>query len=597
MSKKRHDFKPIRGKNLPLNVEPEWSSEQLLAAAIKKLKDFNQDMEDGEYVLLYPDGSQIKNIPGTDTPFTIGQYKETIGKAYQRITFYICTLKAFLSKSYGEDSFSEDEDDEVVVNVPPNRSPLSDTVLWSSPESSTPEPRHWSTATSEPSTSQSCNEQGLHPKSATTSQQAKSTTRLQQATTPVDHFTSSDFYDTYTNIYAPVIIDSSSSDLEEVEKYQEKDSDGQDGLTAADIVSNLSHKLNTTSCSRFNINRANVWDGALRGFRRCSFDPACSMLVKFTDDAGLMEEALDSGGPTREFLTLLMDAIKTRRVFEGKDNAKYLSYDSKAAEDNEYFHIGRMIAVSIVHGGPGPACLSPNFFLYLIGKVKTVDAPIEDIPDDEVKKALLEIKNATSLSELQGICEQHSSMLQTAGCYRFLRTLEDKMKVVNDYIQWYFIYRNHLSIQRFKEGLATLNVFNALEQHPSLFFSFMCYTESKLTADAVENLFHVQLSEPGSTSRQEEARVLSYWRDYLLYLEEKEAGPSLEDVLMFGTGLKKVPPAAIHPKPELVFQKKSRFPVANVCSNTIKIPVLPSYEEFQEAIDYGIQNSPGFGLP
>nr|XP_055036883.1 G2/M phase-specific E3 ubiquitin-protein ligase-like [Misgurnus anguillicaudatus] len=327
MSKKRNDFKPIRGKNLPLNVEPEWSSEQLLAAAIKKLKDFNQDMEDGEYVLLYPDGSQIKNIPGTDTPFTIGQYKEAIGKAYQRITFYICTLKAFLSKR---------------------------------------------------AASQKCN---------------NIPTGQEYNKTPTGNHPSGSFHiNTYTNIYAPVIIDSSSSDLEEVEKYQEKDSDGQDGLTAADIVSNLSHKLNTTSCSRFNINRANVWDGALKGFRRCSFDPTCSMLVKFTDDAGLMEEALDSGGPTREFLTLLMDAIKTRRVFEGKDNAKYLSYDSKAAEDNEYFHIGRMIAVSIVHGGPGPACLSPNFFLYLIGKVKTVDAPIEDIPDDEVKKALLEIK-------------------------------------------------------------------------------------------------------------------------------------------------------------------------------------------------------------
>lgn len=52
---------------------------------MKKLKDFNKDMEDGEYVLLYPDSSQIKNIPGTDTPFPIGQYKEAIGKAYQRI--------------------------------------------------------------------------------------------------------------------------------------------------------------------------------------------------------------------------------------------------------------------------------------------------------------------------------------------------------------------------------------------------------------------------------------------------------------------------------------------------------------------------------
>ncbi|CAM4735630.1 unnamed protein product [Leuciscus chuanchicus] len=79
----------------------------------------------------------------------------------------------------------------------------------------------------------------------------------------------------------------------------------------------------------------------------------------------------------------------------------------------------------------------------------------------------------------------------------------------------------------------------------------MCYTETKLTADAVENIFHVQFSQPGSTNRQEEARVLSYWRDYLLYLEEKETGPSLEDVLMFGTGLKEVPPAAIQPQPQL----------------------------------------------
>ncbi|XP_034432618.1 G2/M phase-specific E3 ubiquitin-protein ligase-like [Hippoglossus hippoglossus] len=172
------------------------------------------------------------------------------------------------------------------------------------------------------------------------------------------------------------------------------------------------------------------------------------MMVEFTEDVGLTEDAVDTGGPTREFLTLLMDSIKTRRIFDGKDNAKYLSFYSKAVEDDEYFHIGRMIAISCVNGGPGPRCLSPNFFLYLIGKVKAIEAPIEDIPDDEVKKALLEIKNTTSLRELRGLKEKHSSMLQTAGCYRFMRTLEDQKKVVDDYIQWYFIYRNHHSVQR-----------------------------------------------------------------------------------------------------------------------------------------------------
>ena len=50
-----------------------------------------------------------------------------------------------------------------------------------------------------------------------------------------------------------------------------------------------------------------------------------------------------------------------------------------------------MNTVPSVNGGPGPHCLSPNFFLYLIGKVKAIEAPIEDIPDDEVKKALLKV--------------------------------------------------------------------------------------------------------------------------------------------------------------------------------------------------------------
>ncbi|XP_035466662.2 zinc finger MYM-type protein 4 isoform X3 [Scophthalmus maximus] len=126
MVKAKHGLKPIRGKTLPLDVGPQWSSEQLLAAASKRLKDFDQDMEDREYVLLYPDGSQTTHIPGTETPFTIEKYKKAIGKAYQRITMYICTLED-LSKSDGDDS--EDEEDDVVVRVPPNMAPLSDTVI------------------------------------------------------------------------------------------------------------------------------------------------------------------------------------------------------------------------------------------------------------------------------------------------------------------------------------------------------------------------------------------------------------------------------------------------------------------------------------
>ncbi|ROL53216.1 hypothetical protein DPX16_11642 [Anabarilius grahami] len=68
----------------------------------------------------------------------------------------------------------------------------------------------WSATTSVASTSQSPNEQ------------AKSATRPKYTTTPLGEPKLCDFYSTYTHIYAPITIDSSSSDLE-VEKLSEKD--------------------------------------------------------------------------------------------------------------------------------------------------------------------------------------------------------------------------------------------------------------------------------------------------------------------------------------------------------------------------------------
>lgn len=69
---------------------------------------------------------------------------------------------------------------------------------------------------------------------------------------------------------------------------------------------------------------------------------------------------------------------------------------------------------------------------------------------------------------------------------------------------------------RFKDGLATLNFFNALEQHPSIFLPYMCYSAEDLTAESVESLFRPQMSPTVSSNRHEEERVLGYWLDYLI---------------------------------------------------------------------------------
>ena len=99
-------------------------------------------------------------------------------------------------------------------------------------------------------------------------------------------------------------------------------------VTLPAIIANLSQHIDHGRVSRFNISRANVWDGAVRGFKRTSYSANCDMLVKFTDDAGVFEEGIDSCGPSREFLSLLMKNLKDRPIFDGPDGRWFLVYNA-----------------------------------------------------------------------------------------------------------------------------------------------------------------------------------------------------------------------------------------------------------------------------
>uniref|UniRef100_A0AAV2KR46 HECT domain-containing protein n=1 Tax=Knipowitschia caucasica TaxID=637954 RepID=A0AAV2KR46_KNICA len=88
---------------------------------------------------------------------------------------------------------------------------------------------------------------------------------------------------------------------------------------------------------------------------------------------------------------------------------------------------------------------------------------------------------------------------------------------------------------------------------------------------------------------------MSYWADYLLDCEEQDSSVSLEELFMFATGVPCVPPAGIDLTPRLEFLTSSKFPMANTCSNTLKLPLLHCYSAFKTNMNFGIKNSPGFG--
>ncbi|XP_035038211.1 uncharacterized protein LOC118124472 [Hippoglossus stenolepis] len=88
-------LRAVRGMVLPVRVRPGADAEELLKAAKQKMKDFNTNAHVGPYVLLFADGTKIINVPGTETAFSLKLYKETVKKAYQRITVYLCTVKDY----------------------------------------------------------------------------------------------------------------------------------------------------------------------------------------------------------------------------------------------------------------------------------------------------------------------------------------------------------------------------------------------------------------------------------------------------------------------------------------------------------------------
>lgn len=57
---------------------------------------------------------------------------------------------------------------------------------------------------------------------------------------------------------------------------------------------------------------------------------------------------------------------------------------------------------------------------------------------------------------------------------------------------------------------------------------------------------------------------------------EKVTAVSLEDVLMFATGLAALPPAGIAPPQSIEFLTDSPFPMASTCANTLKLPLFDS---------------------
>ncbi|XP_016410308.1 G2/M phase-specific E3 ubiquitin-protein ligase-like [Sinocyclocheilus rhinocerous] len=375
------------------------------------------------------------------------------------------------------------------------------------------------------------------------------------------------------------------------------------------ILLDLASNINYNSHCRFNINHSAVLEGAIRGFTRINYNPSNAISVKFSDDTGSHEEAVDLGGPRREFLRLLMQALKDSSMFEGNEQSQNLTLDSCGMFffpfllliKNRYYIAGQANAVSLVHGGPAPGFLSQVLFSCLVNGPESAKPTLSDsCLNEKVKK----IQDATNLKELLEATEPLLDYLLTAGCVRPLKSVEDRDLLVHDILMFQIVHRVQRAFERFRDGMKTLGVLDAIQRHPTSFRPILCHEPAPLTADVLEGLFEIRLSQKGNNKGVQEEVVVPFWRDYIQDMEDEEGPAKLEKILAFATGASCVPPVGFSPQPTIEFLHKedsesaviSRFPMANTCINCLKLPLHTKYGEFKSSMDFAFANTHCFGM-
>ena len=241
------------------------------------------------------------------------------------------------------------------------------------------------------------------------------------------------------------------------------------------------------------------------------------------DDVSSSEGAVDLGGSKREFFTLLLHS---------------LLYESPLFFGHYIILTGILIALSLVHGGPVPHCLSNLLFQSIVGGAQEVKPTVADIENihDATKDVILSLRDITpeSVNTFIDSNERLSAVVDLAGAWKPVKTSQDKLSIINSLIKWFLVDRSQCAIQQFQK--AFLGVLDKMRQFPCIFRQLMCYSPNVLTIECFEAKLSYDRSERGSNYFHVENIVLGYWGDLLVDASEGECQLKLKDILMFVSG-------------------------------------------------------------
>ena len=80
----------------------------------------------------------------------------------------------------------------------------------------------------------------------------------------------------------------------------------------------------------------------------------------------------------------MQQLARSTELFEGREGRMMFCYNIKSLEDNKFLLAGRLVAMSLIQGGPGLCCLHPLLYRLITNlKRPLTTLEIDDIVDTE----------------------------------------------------------------------------------------------------------------------------------------------------------------------------------------------------------------------
>lgn len=137
------------------------------------------------------------------------------------------------------------------------------------------------------------------------------------------------------------------------------------------------------------VRRNQLWADSVVQFLKQSFDPRKSIRIIFHG-----EEAVDGGGPRKEYFRLLCKSIREESgAFFNHQNVVNFRPNVSLFNDRRFHLIGVLLATSILHGGPAFPFFPKVIYDYIAREQMAVTSTLADVANPETLQILNMVQN------------------------------------------------------------------------------------------------------------------------------------------------------------------------------------------------------------